>query len=1080
MRVVFVALVGITAVALAQEPPPAPAASHAETSVLEEITVTGTRIKRMTDFTTPTPTTVIDTSAMEQMGVINIGQAVTQDIPANISNFTPANTGNSSFFTGAYIPDLRGLNPFFGSRTLTLIDTRRAVQTGQGDQFDLNFVPQILLERIDTVTGGASAAYGSGAIAGVINIILDKKLEGGKINADLYDTIHNDGKDRHVAVAYGHGLFDDRVHFVIGGEYEKQDALGCQFARSWCARNAGLYQTGSVGATNVATYSLGSNLRNNIISPGGVLAGATTLPAALAVTADGANVGPYMGGVNPLGANPSTPVVNSTTVVGGQGEPLYLRTLLLSPLNRAVVTGMLTAKVTDSINFTADVNWGKVSSNVIVPGNTDQPTMLPQFGLSGQDIIGTSVTSTNPFTFQSTTFNTSPNAYIANNPNLLNPVNAGYNSLNKDWIPQVPLAADTSTTVRRFSAGLDGKYGDSSWVWDGYFEYGLTHREQFEASERRATSYEMALDSVLVNGQAECRVTAAGGVANVMNPTSPYYNPLANYAQNPALYATNSLLAQGCVPINPFGTQPVSPAALNYSFGYLDERLRYEQTVVGYNTSGNIFDGIGAGPFSMAAGVEWRQEVGHNDEVSCPANDAACQARIQDFAAQFGTPFGGRVTVEEGYLEVNLPVLKDRAWAHLLELDVAGRESRYSNKALYGYDVQNGVLPEATHNLTTWKISGFYDPIDGIRFRGSESHDSRAANFRELYYGQVLASGATGGFGYCSHPTSTNPFDDPCTENLVGNVNLRPETSDTTTVGLVFTPTSFPGLQFSADWFHIRLANAISAANTLEVELACTQGNAQSCSQMQFNPNYYLNGNVVPAGTPGALTGAAAWQAGVDNATSLTGYAFNGAFYDEKGVDFSLSYTRRLPDSSTLSIRGLTTWTGEQTYQAYPGGPVYNILGQTGAGGLLADFNPAPRWRGNLAVTWVKGGLSLTPMMNWVGRGTLNYAGVTPRQTDLYNKVANNDPAIRGYGYVLLPFNSVPSYFVLNLNTTYSFQKIGGLKGLQLWAQVNNVFNRKPPFAASPSFFNNAYAGTNPIYFDTLGLAWRAGFRLSF
>jgi hypothetical protein len=80
------------------------------------------------------------------------------------------------------------------------------------------------------------------------------------------------------------------------------------------------------------------------------------------------------------------------------------------------------------------------------------------------------------------------------------------------------------------------------------------------------------------------------------------------------------------------GTHAVSPAALNYSSGYLDERLRYEQTVVGYNTSGSFFDGISAGPFSMAVGVQRRQEVGHNDEVSCPANDAACQARIQGFA----------------------------------------------------------------------------------------------------------------------------------------------------------------------------------------------------------------------------------------------------------------------------------------------------------------------------------------------------------------------------------------------------------------------------------------------------------------
>jgi iron complex outermembrane recepter protein len=90
----------------------------------------------------------------------------------------------------------------------------------------------------------------------VINIILDKKLEGGKLNGDVDETSHSDGRDRHIAAAYGHGFFDDRVHFVLGGEYESQDSIGCQFARSWCAQNAGLYQTGVVGPTRVATASL--------------------------------------------------------------------------------------------------------------------------------------------------------------------------------------------------------------------------------------------------------------------------------------------------------------------------------------------------------------------------------------------------------------------------------------------------------------------------------------------------------------------------------------------------------------------------------------------------------------------------------------------------------------------------------------------------------------------------------------------------------------------------------------------------------------------------------------------------------
>lgn len=160
---------------------------------------------------------------------------------------------------------------------------------------------------------------------------------------------------------------------------------------------------------------------------------------------------------------------------------------------------------------------------------------------------------------------------------------------------------------------------------------------------------------------------------------------------------------------------------------------------------------------------------------------------------------------------------------------------------------------------------------------------------------------------------------------------------------------------------------------------------------------------------------------------------------------------------------------------------MFNILGQTGAANnFLNDSVPAARWKGNLMITWAKGGFSLTPSMRFVGSGKLNYAGVTPDQPELYQKVADGDPSVAGYGYVLLPFNRVPSYFLFNLNATYSFYNIPGVQNLSFFAQVNNIFNRTPPFASSPGGFNTSYAGTNPIYFDTLGLATRVGFRVKF
>ena len=1114
-----------SAQALAQQAPAASADSADQ--ALQEVTVTGSRIRRTTDYTTPTPTTVIDATQMQNMGYVNVGQALAMT-PANISNFTPANTGNSNFFLGAYIPDLRGLNPFFGSRTLTLINTQRAVPTNQGDSFDLNFIPQILVQRIDTVTGGASAAYGSGAVGGVINVILDDKLEGGRVNADLDQTSHSDARDKHVAAAYGHGLFDNRVHFVLGGEFEKQDTLGCQTARDWCAQDKGLYET-AASSGNAALYSYGTNLRNNLVSSAGVFMAPNPYapyvynPNTLALTADGTSLVPYLGGtVDPsmyTGAQAAAyATTNTSTVEGGEGRPTSMYTNLTAPVSRGVISGLFNAAVTDSINFNASYNWGRVESTVFSGGTTNQPFVdvnFPQgldeiLGLSGQNIIGSSVVSP----FGGPNIPTMPNAYIqqaANNgnPTLLNAVNNGYNIFNKDWTVQTDPLSDQITTVKRVTAGFDGKFGASTWTWDGYGEYGLTEREQIVQNTQHAISYEMALDSVIgPNGQPECRVTAAGGglagLTAITTPGNPYYNPLAAATYgNANTLATNAILSQGCVPIDPFGTRALSPQSLAYSFGNLDERLRYTQTVVALNTSGEIWKGFGAGAFSLAVGYEWRQEVAHNDESYCGGSDTYCLDRSTDFSIQYGNPFGGIVTVNEAYFEAKLPLLKNLPFAHDLELDVAGRESRYSDKELYGLNlVQDPTAPtQSSHNLTTWKVSALYEPTEGIRFRGSQSRDSRAPNFRELYYGQQLESISNGGFGSCSLPNSPVTAFDPCTWNLLGNTDLRPETSNTTTVGMVFQPTQVPGLQASVDWFHIKITNAIEQANVSAVEQNCAGGEAAACSQIVFDTNYYdpATGLVVAPGTPGALTGAAAWQQGdgrVLNATTINATSYNGAFYDVRGVDFSLSQMMTLPDGSALVARLLTTWTGEQVFQAYAGGPVISILGQTGAANnFLNDNNPAARWTGNFSITWSKGGFSLTPNMRFVGGGTLSYTGMTEAQNPtLYNWIltgfpdASNPTAAdykqqlyaKQYGWTAMPYNHVGSYFVFGLNGAYSFENIPGLKGLQVFTQVDNLFNRNPPFASAPGGFNSSYAGTNPEFFDTLGLRYRLGFRMSF
>ncbi len=135
--------------------------------------VTGTRIQVPGNYTTSNPVTTITGEDLRRLGVVNVSDALTTLVPQNISLYQPTMTGNGangSFFVGATIANLRGLDPSFGSRTLTMIDGRRVVSTSnQADVVDLNIIPSNLLSRMDVVTGGASAAYGSGAMAGVVN-----------------------------------------------------------------------------------------------------------------------------------------------------------------------------------------------------------------------------------------------------------------------------------------------------------------------------------------------------------------------------------------------------------------------------------------------------------------------------------------------------------------------------------------------------------------------------------------------------------------------------------------------------------------------------------------------------------------------------------------------------------------------------------------------------------------------------------------------------------------------------------------------------------------------------------------------
>ena len=1009
---------------------------------LEEVQVTGSRIKRTTDFDTANPTTVVNADYLKNMGIVNVGDAV-KSLPSNVSNFSPTTTGNSNFFAGSTIANLRGLNPFFGSRTLNLVNGRRHVPTNQGDGVDLNFIPSILIDRIDVVTGGASAAYGSGAISGVNNIFLNRKLEGIKLEADFGQSMHQDARDRHMAGAFGTGFADDRGHVTFAVEHQNSDELGCMTVRDWCAKNAGLITNPAAGAYNSTLGGWATSATGPLVTlanplPGQIFATNVRSPFSFAGVVTGPFAGP-VGQINNAGTalQPFTNGVGSnvfsSAVSGGEGRPANYYTNLRAPVNKNVVSGTFSFKVTDTINLNADASWGQVK--------TDNKTgALDDGGFFGKGIRA-------------------DNAYLLSNPALnaqiqplLGPPTGlafiGFpTQLNKDWALQTNPHSAFDTEVERFSVGLDGRFGDSSWTWDGYYQYGKSVRNQLVADNRHLNAYDFAADAVFSDQAAfaslpltqrpiECRITQ-----QIRNGTVP-----AGTLPN------NLLIAQGCQPLNVFGTGPLDPKAKAYAFGFLNENTTEDQQVLAFNATGDLFAGFGAGAIKGATGVEYRVEKGTNIGSQNGAPDYV----RNDYLIQYGESFAGKVKVTEGYGEVNLPLLRDVAFAKRLEFDVAARYSRYENEGTLG----PGAGISRTHNLTTWKISGFWDPVDWLRVRGSQSRDSRAANFRELYYGQIIQAG--GWFGYCTPAgAAATAIRDACTWSLEGNVDVKPEESDTTTLGLVFTPRDWiPGFEFAVDYFHIKINSAIQQANVTRVQQGCQISHIQAfCDLITPDPD------ALPTpGTNGNYSYNPATGGGIK---LLRATSFNGSLYDYAGFDFTGSYRLDMGNVGSLNFRLLATYMDKQLFSPVPGQAAVNITGQTGtANSFLNDNNPSARFNAQLSATYAKDAFSSTITAHYIGTGKKNYLGVDPSDGDWYIKAPSN--------WTRYDDNHVPSSTVFGLNANYRFENVGIAKTLDLWANVSNLFDKDPPLIGGGT------GGTQPIFFDTLGRYYKIGIRASF
>jgi len=966
--------------------------------VLEEIFVTGTRVRR-TGFDTPNPVTVLDSQYMENLGLVNISDVVAQ-IPQNQPYVTPTNIGLGNFNVGANLANLRGLNPYYGTRTLVLVDGHRHVPSTNGGAVDLNLIPSLLVQRTETVTGGASAAYGTDAVAGVVNIILDKELEGIKAQVDYGQTFRGDGSDFHAAFAAGSGFADDRGHFVIGGEYEDSGQIDdCAKSRLWCAEswdditNPG-YNDPSSPTYGEPNFVIAPNSRSDNQTFTGVFQ-----QLGKQFNEEGTALLDYKRGKY---SNPGTPFnppapfspgnfLPFQGASGGDGPSVYSSLKLKVPVERYTIFGHTDYELTDSINAFVEASYGKRSSVNVGWAFGPGPVFIsPDNAFLPPDVA----------------------ALLAANPTM--------RQFNRSLVDQIRQTNDTSNETYRLAAGLDGDFNEN-WGWDVYYQYGHNSQSQRLQNNKVNQFFNWSLDAVFpynVAGDPSSGLnTSAAPVCRVVRDGVDPTSPLADFAAD-------------CVPINLFGTSNITQEAIDYTHRTLMEDFGYTQHVAAANVQGNLFEGIGAGPIGLAAGAEYRRDTGNVTHGDLPYYD--------QFALSYQLDFAGKQETVEGYTELNVPLLKDLPAARYLEVDGAIRQTHTKSTNTLDGDSQS-------RDITTWKVSGIYDPFSWLRFRATRSRDIRVAGFRELYIRQNVTPPGTGLGGSVINRWTSDPAD--ATSSLGGgNVNLLPEKANTWTVGLVLQPENVvSGLRFSADWYEIELNDAINS----------NVGN-QTIIDQCWEFGQYCN----------RIEGTSDGAGGFTDITFIDNTAANFAKIAVRGVDFEMDYNfglDRFNDNldGTLNLRGIAAYLYD--FVVDTGASSQDYAGQSGPLGAFVDYNPAPYWILNGWLTYSNDPFTFTVQTRYIGKGAYRRDWTGPQDPGYDPTLPNsvND-------------NRVPARLYVNLSTSYAIE-FGNDRQVEIFASIQNLLDKDPPIAPG----GNGGA-TNPVYFDVAGAAFRTGLRFRY
>ena len=996
-------------------------AQAAEEETLEEVTVTGSRIRR-SGFEAPNPLTVVDAAQMEKLGQTNVAE-VLSSIPQNSAFQSETNVGIvATANTGSNFANLRGLNPFYGTRTLTLVDTKRFVPTSDGGAVDLNVIPSSLIARIETITGGGSAAYGSDAISGVVNVILDKEFTGFKSQMDVGQTFRGDARSEHISLAAGTPFGGDRGHALIGAEWQDNAGVdSCALSRLWCAESWDVFLNSSlvdVGATpQRAAVGAAPQDRNRrylgqpyyVIAPGskqafnvgsGVFRDQANTPVALRYKKFNDD-GTALVDMDPGRYRQAQ---SFGPRAGGDGDSTFEDSALRAPVERYSVFGRTSWDFTDTLEGVLELTYAGREVNV------------------AQQITGP----------RSTMFVRGDNPYLPASVRALFPAApADTASLGKDLdSTSFRNVNNSEANTVRVLAGLSGNLFES-WRWDGYYQFGRNKRDQTSSRVRTNHFFQYALDAV---DEGQFRTGTANG----------------NIVCRATLLAVVPEAAVGCVPMNLFGLDNLTQEAVDYAYREAPEYFRYTQHVVAATANGDLWEGFGAGPVSAAVGAEFRSESGAVSHGDIPY--------YNEFAFSYGRDFGGDIDVLEGFVEVNAPLLAGAPLARRLDLNAALRQTR--NKAL---DTSSNAVAGSSKsvNITSWKLSTIWDPVEWLRVRGTRSRDIRAAGFRELF--QKMTDSETGTtLGSVTNRWISAGDNTPILGG--GDFALEPEKADTTTVGMVLSPGgALDGLRLSADWYQIRIKNSITAISAQQVVDYCFNLDIY-CDYIQF----------ANATTRADITHVRATQ-------------LNLARFTSRGADFELAY--RLPLSKlgdwgtgVLDLRTLATLNYDLVVETAPNDPGTDYSGQTGPYFSGGNFNPGPKWQLNTMLSYSLERFTTTLNVRYIPSGMLNATRIgpdDPRYAGLLATAGSSDLVQTGLFTQTISDNRVKGATYFGLTASYKVP-FGDDGSWEIFGVINNLLDKDPPIAPGGGGGGGSDYPANPVYFDTLGSQFRAGIRVNF